>query len=140
MRVLGLDVGERRIGVALSDALGLTAQRLMLLERTNIAEDVAAVKTLVAAHGVERIIVGLPLTLKGERGIQAQKVSAFAERLHRHVAVPVELLDERLTTLQGERALREVGTSARRRKQTIDQVAAQLILQHYLDGRRPFER
>lgn len=136
MRVLGLDVGDRRIGVALSDVLGLTAQRLTLLERQSLAKDLAAVHALIAAHQIERIIIGLPLTLKGEQGIQAQKVSVFAQRLRRQVAVPVELVDERLTTVQGERALREVGASARRRKRTIDQVAAQLILQHYLDGQR----
>ena len=136
MRVLGLDVGDRRIGVALSDALGLTAQRLILLERKSLAEDMAAVQGLVAAHQVEHIVIGLPLTLKGEHGIQAQKVHTFAQHLRQHVVVPVDLVDERLTTVQGERALREAGTSARRRKQTIDQVAAQLILQHYLDGRR----
>ena len=137
MRALGLDVGDRRIGVALSDSLGLTAQRLTVVERRDPSEDVEAVRTLVDAHGVEVVIVGLPLTMRGERGIQADKVSTFADQLRRWIAVPVQLIDERLTTVQGERALREIGTTRRKRKQVIDQVAAQLILQQFLDAQRP---
>jgi putative Holliday junction resolvase len=126
-------VGDARIGIALSDPLGLTAQRLTVVTRTALARDVEAVRRLVGAHGVERIVIGLPLTMQGERGIQANKVEAFAAALGRAVAVPVTLIDERLTTVQGERALRETGTRSRRRKQVIDQVAAQLILQQFLD-------
>ena len=137
MRALGLDVGDRRIGVALSDSLGLTAQRLTVLERRGPSEDVEAVRTLVDAHGVEVVVVGLPLTMRGERRIQADKVGTFADQLRRRIAVPVQLVDERLTTVQGERALREMGTTRRRRKQVIDQVAAQLILQQFLDAQRP---
>ena len=137
MRALGLDVGDRRIGVALSDSLGLTAQRLTVLERRGPSEDVEAVRTLVDAHGVEVVVVGLPLTMRGERRIQADKVGTFADQLRRRIAGPVQLVDERLTTVQGERALREMGTTRRRRKQVIDQVAAQLILQQFLDAQRP---
>ena len=133
MRVLGLDVGERRIGVAMSDTLGLTAQRLTVLARRGTAADLDAVDALITAHGAERVIVGLPLTLRGARGPQAQRVAAFAEALRRRVGVPVEYVDERLTTVQGERALIAADTSRRKRKQVIDQVAAQLILQQYLD-------
>ena len=136
MRVMGLDMGERRIGVALSDSLGLTAQRLTVIERRSIEQDLDVVAALVATHHVERIIVGLPLTLRGEQGIQADKVTTFAKQLRQHVPVPVEFLDERLTTVQGQRALRLMGTSSRKQKQIIDQVAAQLILQHYLDGQQ----
>lgn len=136
MRMLGLDVGDRRIGIALSDALGLTAQRLQVLERTSAAGDVAAVEALVAEHQVARVIVGLPLTMAGAQGPQAKKVLAFAHQLRRRLSVPVECVDERLTTVQGERALIETGASRRKRKQVIDQVAAQLILQHYLDAQR----
>ncbi len=135
-RVLGLDFGERRIGVALSDPLGISAQRLTVLERTNLRADLGAVRELVAQHGVEAIVVGLPLTMKGEHGVQAEKVAAFARQLQERVSVPVHLVDERLTTVEGERALRATETSRRKRKATIDQVAAQLILQHYLDGQR----
>lgn len=136
MRVLGLDVGERRIGVALSDALGLTAQPLSVLERQAAAETVEAICALVQRHQAGLVVVGLPLTLRGEQGIQAQRVASFVQALRRQLPVPVRLVDERLTTVQGERALREAGAPARRRKQVIDRVAAQLILQHFLDSER----
>ena len=135
-RVLGLDVGEVRIGVALSDPLGLTAQRLTVIERTVPGQDVEAVQSLVKRHAVETVVVGLPLTMRGERGPQAQKVAAFSRLLHERLAVPVKLVDERLTTVQGERALREIGTRGRKRKAVIDQVAAQLILQQFLETGR----
>ena len=136
MRVLGLDVGERRIGVALSDPLGLSAQRLMVLERRSTDRDLEALRVLVAQHEVETVVVGLPLTMRGEQGTQARKVTTFAQMLRRRLSIPVEFLDERLTTVQGERALLETNTSRRKRKQTIDQVAAQLILQQFLDLHR----
>ena len=136
-RMMGLDVGDRRIGVALSDPLGITAQRLALLERRKTSADVEAVSALAKQHAVRVIVIGLPLTLRGEIGPQAKKVEAFAEALRRKTAVPVELVDERLTTVQGERALRETGASRQKRKATIDQVAAQLILQQFLDRGRP---
>src|SRR3989338_5927052 len=136
MRVMGLDVGDRRIGVALSDSLGLTAQPLTVLERRGAAADAAAVRALVEAHGVDTVAVGLPLTMAGARGVQADKVTTFAEQLRRGLSVPVEFVDERLTTVQGERVLREAGIRGRRRKQAIDRVAAQLILQQFLDSKR----
>lgn len=133
MRILGLDVGERRIGVALSDPLGLTAQRLTVLERSGGRGDLDAVCALIAQHQAASVVIGLPLTLKGAHGPQAQRVTSFAQALRRQSPVPVHLVDERLTTAQGERALLATDTSRRRRKQVIDQVAAQLILQQYLD-------
>ena len=133
MRVLGLDVGDRRIGVALSDPLGLTAQPLIVLERRGLAKDLEALCAMVQRHDVEAVIVGLPLTLRGERGVQAEKVASFSDALRRRVAVPVQFIDERFTTAQGERALREMGASRGQRKRVIDQVAAQLILQQFLD-------
>ena len=139
MRVLGLDVGERRIGVALSDSLGLSAQRLTIVHRRALNDDIEAVRTLTVEHDVETVVVGLPLTMRGERGVQAQKVMAFAQRLRAHLAVPVEFVDERLTTVQGERALLAADTSRRKRKQMIDEVAAQLILQQFLETRRRAE-
>ena len=135
-RVLGLDVGDRRIGVALSDALGITAQRLTVVERQGLSKDVEAVRALVERHEASAIVVGMPLTMRGEAGVQAGKVAAFAEALRRRVAVPVETVDERLTTVEGERALRAAGASPRARKRAIDQVAAQLILQQFLERRR----
>ena len=136
-RLLGLDVGDRRIGVALSDPLGLTAQRLTVLERRDLAADLSAIDALVAEHQVERIVVGLPLTLQGSEGPQAKKVTLLVEALRRKLAVPIELIDERLTTVQGERVLRETGASRSTRKGLIDQLAAQLILQQFLDMHRP---
>ncbi len=136
MRVLGLDVGERRIGVALSDALGMTAQGVAVLKRRDLHADLEVVCALAAKQGVETIVIGLPLTLQGEHGVQAQRITAFANALRRRVSVPVELVDERLTTVQGERALVAMGASRRKRKQVIDRVAAQLILQHFLDVTR----
>lgn len=136
MRVLGLDVGDRRIGIALSDSLGLTAQPLTVVERQRMPADVEVVRALVERHAVEQVVVGLPLTLRGTTGPQAEKVTAFADALRRRLAVPVRLIDERLTTVQGERALLATGASRRKRKQVIDQVAAQLILQQFLDAQR----
>ena len=134
MRIMGLDVGERRIGVALSDTLGLTAQRLTVLTRQNALADAKTIGVLAAQHGVETIVVGLPLTMRGEQGTQAKRVTSFVETLRRNTAVPIQWMDERLTTVQGERALLETGASRRKRKQVIDQVAAQLILQQFLDA------
>ena len=136
MRILGLDMGTRRIGVALSDALGLTAQPLTVLVRTTTSEDLAAVEAMVAHHHVDAVVVGLPLTLRGQRGPQAQRVMAFAEALRRRLSVPIHLVDERLTTVEGTRVLIEMGTRRRVRRQTIDRVAAQLILQQFLESQR----
>lgn len=132
-RILGLDVGDRRIGIALSDALGLTAQPLTVLERRSAAADLNTICALVESHDVRLIVIGLPLTLRGEQGIQADKVTAFVRGLERRLSVPVRLVDERMTTVQGQRALREMGASHRKQKPVIDQVAAQLILQQFLD-------
>jgi putative Holliday junction resolvase len=129
-------VGERRIGVALSDPLGFSAQRLTVLHRSGNRADVDAVCALIAKHQVASVVVGLPLTLRGTHGSQAQRVTSFAQALRRQSAVPVQLVDERLTTVQGERTLLATDTPRRRRKQVIDQVAAQLILQHYLETQR----
>ena len=136
MRVLALDVGDRRIGVAISDPSGIVAQPLTVVVRQGMAVDVEAVRALVEAHAAGAVVVGLPLTLRGERGPQAQKVLDGVERLRQQPAVPIHLVDERLTTVQGERSLRETGTPARKRKQVIDQVAAQLILQQFLETQR----
>ncbi len=133
-RVIGLDVGDRRIGVSLSDALGLTAQRLTLIERRDLTDDLHTVAALVQEHGVKAVVVGLPITMRGVVGDQAQRVMVFVEALRGAVSCPVDVIDERLTTVQGERALLETDTPRKKRKQLIDQVAAQLILQAYLDA------
>ena len=136
-RILGLDVGERRVGVALSDALGLTAGRLMVLNRqATAASDAEAIRQLVEQHNVQMIVVGLPLTMRGDRGPQARKVEAFVQTLRQRLVVPIRLIDERLTTVQSQRVLREIRLPHRSRKQVVDQVAAQLILQQFLERQR----
>jgi putative Holliday junction resolvase len=139
MRIVGLDVGDRRIGVAVSDALGLTAQPLTVLHRGRAEEDLIAICALIERQGAAAVVVGLPLTLRGERGPQAEKVVAFGQRLRRRLAVPVHFLDERLTTMQGSRALAELGMRHKQRKPVVDRVAAQLLLQQFLDMRRSRE-
>ena len=133
-RVLGLDVGERRIGVAMSDPLGLTAQRLTVIDRQTTPDAIEAIGALVAQHRIHTIVIGLPLTMQGARGPQANRVAAFAQALGRRTSMPIELIDERLTTAQGLRTLRHTGISQRRGKRVLDQIAAQLILQQFLDA------
>jgi len=136
MRVLALDLGQRRIGLAVSDELGLTAQGLPTLYRTNKRQVLAKLAELAAEKQVELILVGLPLLLSGEEGAQAQQARQFAGELARHTGLPVELLDERFTTVQANRVLRSSGVRLRRRvAPVVDRLAAVLLLQSYLDAR-----
>jgi putative holliday junction resolvase len=135
MRALGLDVGARTVGVAMSDPLGLTAQALTTLRRTGLRADLAELRRLAEAHGVTRAVVGLPLNMDGSEGPSAARSRAFGEALAAALDVPVDFWDERLTTVAAERALREGEVSARKRRQLVDQVAAALILQGWLDAR-----
>lgn len=132
---MGLDFGEKRIGAALSDSLAITAQPFTVIERQNLAADIKAIKALIQMHSVETVVMGMPLTLKGGQGPQAQRAAAFAGELKRAANICVEWVDERFTTAQGARALSEAGESRRHQKSRIDQVAAQLILQAYLDAK-----
>jgi putative Holliday junction resolvase len=134
-RVLGLDLGDVRIGVAVSDPLGLTAQPEPHLRRIGPRKDLDQVRQLVERHGVERVIVGHPLLMSGESGERARQAEAFAERLREHLGgTPVELWDERLTTVQAERTLLTDNVRRDRRKQVVDGMAAALILQSWLDA------
>ncbi|OIQ58534.1 putative holliday junction resolvase [Moorella thermoacetica] len=133
MRIMGLDVGTKTIGVALSDPLGWTAQGLTTIRRRSLAADLAALKELVRRYGVEELVVGLPRNMNGSLGPQAEAVRAFARRLQAEVGLPVHFFDERLTTVAAGRVLLEADLSRRRRRQVIDQVAATYILQGYLD-------
>ena len=135
-RTLALDVGEQRIGIAVSDALGLTAQPLEVWERTAPEADLAHIAQLAADHECSAIVVGHPVTLAGARGPQAVKAEQFAAALRARCACPITLWDERLTTVQGERALLEGGMRRAKRRITVNVVAAQLLLQHYLDSQR----
>jgi putative Holliday junction resolvase len=134
-RRLGLDVGDARIGVALSDETGTLASGLMTLARVGPRKDVRAVVALVRQHGAGEVVVGLPRRLDGTLGAQAEKVLAFVAALRQALPVPVETWDERLSTVEAERALKEAGAKARTRKAAVDRVAATLILQGYLDAR-----
>jgi len=136
MRVLGVDVGERRLGVALSDPAGVVAHPLVTLRRQSWRRDLKILRELVERHKVERVVVGLPLRMDGTVGTSAKSALQFAERLRRALEVSVELWDERFTTLQAERALRESGTPPSRRRDLLNRVAAALILQSYLDHLR----
>ncbi|MDI3297758.1 MAG: Holliday junction resolvase RuvX [Bacillota bacterium] len=136
-RVLGVDVGGRRIGLAVSDPLGWTAQPYRTLERgREEAATLAELREICRRLGVERIVVGLPRTLRGEIGPQARAVEAFARALAGATGLPVEFEDERLTTVEAERAMLEADLSRRRRKRAVDRTAAALILQAYLERRR----
>jgi putative Holliday junction resolvase len=135
-RVLGFDVGDRRIGVAVSDPLGYTAQPLLTIHRGRLRDDLKSVGRLLRRHGVEEVVVGNPLYMSGDVSPQALKAQAFAEELRAQFGLVVHLWDERLTTTQAHRHLDEAGHGGRQeRKGIIDQVAAVLILQSFLDAR-----
>ena len=137
MRLMGLDVGDKTVGVAMSDELEITAQPVTVIRRTDsIKKDLAEVKRLAEEYGVGEIVVGMPYMLDGSTGIQAEKVEAFVEGLRRRVRIPVILWDERLTTSQVERVLIEGGQSRAKRKEVIDKLAATVILQSYMSSPR----
>jgi putative Holliday junction resolvase len=132
-RILGLDVGDKSIGVAVSDELGWTAQGVTVRRRTSLADDLTFLREMCNVHGVGRIVVGLPKNMDGSLGSQAQKTLDFIAHVRRACKVTVVEWDERLTSQAAERILLEADTSRRRRKQVRDRLAAQLILQAYLD-------
>jgi putative Holliday junction resolvase len=136
VRYLGLDVGDVRIGIALSDETATLATGLPTLRRAGPRKDLQAIAAIVAERGVGEVVVGLPRRLDGGVGPQAEKATAFAGSLRELLRVPVALWDERFTTALAERSLIEAGLSRRRRKQEVDKVAAVLILQSFLDCRR----
>jgi putative Holliday junction resolvase len=135
-RILGLDVGDRRIGLALSDPLGYTAQPLFTLHRTGRRADLKSVGRVLRKHGVTEAVVGNPLYMSGDLSPQAVKAQAFAEELRTEFGITVHLWDERLTTTEAHRHLDDAGHAAIGRKGIIDQVAAVLILQSFLEARR----
>ena len=134
-RILGLDVGSKRIGLAISDPLGITAQGLETLQRQNKRLDFAQLEQVIREHRVTEIVIGLPLRMTGGEGIQAEKMQAFAEDVRRRFRLPVHLWDERLTSAQANRLLRETDMSIKRRGEVVDQMAAVLILQSWMDAR-----
>lgn len=132
-RVLGLDVGLRRIGVAVTDPLGITAQGLETLHRKNKKYDFAFLNRIIRQYDVKEIVVGLPLRMSGAEGAQAEKIHAFAEDLHKHFKLPVHLWDERLTSAEANRLLRETDLSIEKRGKAVDRMAAILILQGWME-------
>lgn len=134
MRILGLDIGSKRIGVAVSDELGLTAQGLETLACTNPENDVRRILELVAQWSVDEIVVGMPYNMNGTEGDQARKVRAFMELITGSVSVPVREWDERLSTVAAERTLLEADMSRAKRRKVIDKLAAVIILQNFLDS------
>ena len=135
-RILGLDVGDRRIGVAVSDELGLTAQPVLTLVRKNRREDLRSLARLVRKYGCVQIVVGNPLYMSGDISPQALKAQAVAQALQLETGAGVTLWDERLSTTEAHRHLDAAGRMPGNRRAVIDQVAAVLILQSFLDSRR----
>ncbi len=133
MRAMGLDVGDKTIGIALSDSLGITAQGLTTLWRKNREADLQALVDLCKQHQVEVLVIGLPLNMDGSEGSRAAISRRFSERLAHVTGLPVKLWDERLSTMQAERILLEADLSRKKRRQVIDKLAAQVILQSWMD-------
>lgn len=133
-RILGLDFGTKRIGVAVSDALNITAQAVGTVERKGMKNDLKKICALAQEHGAGRIIVGLPLNMDGGEGRSARLAIDFVNGLKKETDIPVEMMDERLTTKQGERIFLEADMSREKRRKNLDKIAAQLILQNYLDS------
>ncbi len=133
-RALGIDLGEARIGLAISDELGMLAHPLETLAVKDIADSIARIAAIVARDKIAMIVLGLPRNMDGSYGPAAEKARAFAERLRAACACGVKLWDERLTTVAAQRALHEAGRNMKQSRKVIDQVAAQLILQGWLDS------
>ena len=133
-RVLALDLGKKRIGLALSDPLGITAQGLPTLARTRIREDLDALAKLAAEHEVVLILMGNPLHMSGVEGRQAAYTREFGDRLAARTGIEIRYWDERLTTVEAQRVLRESGVSLEKRKRAVDRLAAVILLESYLDS------
>ncbi|NLW49009.1 MAG: Holliday junction resolvase RuvX [Firmicutes bacterium] len=136
MRWMGLDVGQRRIGIALSDPLELFAQGYGVLERSaSLNQDFQELNEIISQETVEGIVVGLPRNMDGTEGVMAEKVRGFSKKMEERFGLPLFFWDERLSTVAAERVLLEADLSRKKRKQKIDKVAAVFILQNFLDSR-----
>jgi putative Holliday junction resolvase len=135
-RLMGLDVGDRRIGVAVSDPLGLTAQPVLTLVRSNRRQDLKSLMRMIRKYGCREVVVGNPLYMSGDQSPQAAKAQGFAQMLREETGLPVHLWDERLTTTEAHRHLHAAGLAGSEHRAVVDQVAAVLILQGFLDTRR----
>jgi putative Holliday junction resolvase len=135
MKILGLDLGSKTIGVAISDDLVITAQVLTSIKRTILEKDLAAIFDIVKEYHVQECVVGLPINMDGSRGESALKAEKFIETLRQHLSIKIIPWDERLSTVAAERILLEGDLSRQKRRKVIDRVAAAFILQGYLDSR-----
>lgn len=134
-RILGLDVGSKTIGLAVSDPLGITAQGLETIRRKNKRTDLEQLQNVIRKYEVRELVVGYPLRMSGAEGLQAEKMQRFAEELRQRFQIPVHLWDERLSSAQANRLLRETEMSIKRRGEVVDRIAAVLILQSWMDAR-----
>jgi putative Holliday junction resolvase len=132
-RVLAIDFGLRRIGLAVSDALGITAQGIPTLQRTAIRKDIEHIRAVAGEYAVEKVIVGHPISHTGKETTMSRRAGEFAKKLQGRLNCPVELWDERLTSVEANRMLKTSGISINKRQQAVDRVAAVLLLQNYLD-------
>ena len=135
MRVMAFDVGDKTIGVAISDALMLTAQPRPTIRRKTLKSDIEAIRRLAEENEVHQIVVGQPLHMSGDASLQSEKVTRFAEELHKSLDLPVVFWDERLTSFVAEQHLQDMGLSWRKRRKHVDKIAAMIMLQDYLDNR-----
>ena len=133
MRILGLDIGEKRVGVAISDELGLIAQGIDVIERKNDGKDIDRICKIISEYRVTKIVAGLPKNMNGTLGPSGTAVKNYATKLQNTSCIEVDFWDERLTTVAAERTLLEADVSRKKRKKVIDKLAAVLILQSYLD-------
>ena len=136
MKIMGLDYGDRRIGVAVSDMFGWTAQGVEVIERRRDGAEIERITELAKSLEVEEIVVGLPKNMNGSIGPRGEICMEFASQLRDSLCLPVHLWDERLSTVSAERTLLEADVSRKKRKQVVDKMAASLILQNYLDSKR----
>jgi putative Holliday junction resolvase len=134
-RILAIDYGSRRMGLAVSDLLGITSQGIETLQRKNKRSDFSRLGQVIREYDVREIVLGNPLRMSGAEGIQSEKVAGFAEELRQKFKLPVHLWDERLTSAEANRLLREAELSIQKRAQAVDRMAAVLILQSFLQAR-----
>ncbi len=139
MSILCLDVGDRTIGIAVSDSLRIIASGIGQLRRDKPEKnkELKHIKSLIFQHEVDKLVVGLPLNMKGEEGEQAKRVRNFVDELSSGIEIPVVLFDERLSTVEAEKVLREAKVSPLKRRKVRDKIAATVILQNYLNSQRP---
>ncbi len=135
-RILAIDYGDVRMGLAVNDALGITAQGICSFKRTSLKNDMVKIKGVIASHHIEEIIVGMPYTLRGEKGSKAKEVDAFISVIKQHVPLPVIEWDERYTTVQAQEVLDSAGVKWKKKKSVVDMLAATFILESYMENIR----